>query len=242
MTTLLHAVWAETFAPMLRTLSKLLDKGAQHASAKKFDSAVLVNARLAPDMYPLSRQVQIACDHAKNGVARLAGQEPPRFEDKEQTIDELKARIAKTLDFIESFRPAAVEGAENRDIKDSVPKNLVLEMKGFPYLRDWAFPHFYFHLVTAYDILRHNGVEIGKLDFMSHVGPSIRPAQRPKSGFQRRGRGRYPEHVKNVLSSTSFAKPLRSSALLFLVPPRAPLTRRIRSVTCRPARRNGGEP
>jgi hypothetical protein len=176
MTFSMHSLAIETFAPMLRNLAKLLDKAAEYASAKKFDSAVLVNARLAPDMFPLSRQVQIAADHAKYAVARLTGQEGPRFEDDERTIDELKARIAKTLDYIESARPAAFEGAADRDIKVSMPNGLIIEAKGFQYLRDWAFPHFYFHIVTAYDILRHNGLEIGKRDYLSHSGSFLRRA------------------------------------------------------------------
>jgi uncharacterized protein len=164
----------ETFVPMLHTLSTILDKGAQYASAKTFDSAVLMNARLAPDMFPLVRQVQIACDHAKDSTAHLMGQEPPRFENNEQTLDEIKARIARTIDYLQSARPAAFEGAEDRDIMIPLPNNLALEMKGLQFLRDWALPHFYFHLVTAYDILRHNGVDIGKRDYLSHVAGAIR--------------------------------------------------------------------
>ncbi len=171
-----YTIAIETFTPMLRSLSNVLDKGAQHAIARNFDSAVLVNARLAPNMFPLVKQVQIACDHAKNSAARLMGQEPPRFEDNEQTLDELKARIAKTLDYLQSAHAAAFEGAEDRDIRIPLPNNLVLEMKGLQFLRDWALPHFYFHVVTAYDILRHNGVDLGKRDYLSHVGGAIRPA------------------------------------------------------------------
>ncbi|MGO9451540.1 MAG: DUF1993 family protein [Candidatus Binataceae bacterium] len=170
----IHAIAIDTFVPMLGALSSILDKGAQHASAKKFDSAVLVNARLAPDMFPLVKQVQLACDHAKNVTARLIGQEPPPFEDNEQTLDELKARIARTIGYLQSVPVAAFEGAEDRDIKLPLLNNLVLEMKGFQFLRDWALPHFYFHIVTAYDILRHNGVDIGKRDYLSHVGSAIR--------------------------------------------------------------------
>lgn len=170
----------ETFVPMLRSLSTILDKGAQQASARKFDSAVLVNARLAPDMFPLAKQVQIACDHAKNSTAHLMGQEPPRFEDNEQTLDQLKARIAKTIDYLQSARATAFEGAEDRDIKIPLPNNATLEMKGVQFLRDWALPHFYFHVVTAYNILRHNGVDIGKRDYLSHVGGAIRQQTDPK--------------------------------------------------------------
>jgi hypothetical protein len=163
-----------TFVPMLRTLSGLLDKGAQHAKARGFEPAVLVDARLAPDMFPLVRQVQIACDHAKNGVATLMGQEPPRFEDTERTLEDLKVRIARTIAYLEAAPEAAFEGAEDRDVTVPLRDELVLEMKGARYLRDWALPHFYFHVVTAYDILRHNGVEIGKRDYLSHVGDAIR--------------------------------------------------------------------
>jgi hypothetical protein len=170
----MHAISIETFVPMLRSLSNILDKGAQHAAAKKLDPAALVNGRLAPDMYPLVKQVQLACDHAKDSTARLMGKEPPRFEDNEQTIEQLKARIAKTIDYLQSAPAAAFEGAEDRDIKLSLPNGLSFEAKGFQYLRDWALAHFYFHVVTAYDILRHNGVDIGKRDYMGHVGAYIR--------------------------------------------------------------------
>lgn len=171
----LHTMATGTFVPMLRSLSALLDKGAQHAAAKKFDPAVLANARLAPDMFPLAMQVQIACDHAKNSTARLAGLTAPRFEDTEKTIDELKTRIAKTIDYVESIPASAFEGAEERRITVELPGDLVLEVRGAQYLKDWGLPHFYFHVVTAFDILRHNGVDIGKRDYLSHVGQFLRP-------------------------------------------------------------------
>jgi len=135
----MYSMSVETFLPMLATLSSVLNKGLKHAAEKKFEPSVLVNARLAPDMLPLSRQIQIACDMAKNGSSRLAGQEAPRFEDNETTIEELLARIARTID---------------------------LEMKGLPFLRTWALPNFYFHVVMTYAILRHNGIEIGKRDYL----------------------------------------------------------------------------
>ncbi len=163
----MHTMSVEAFVPTLTGLGKILDKAAQHASAKKFDPSVLVNARLAPDMFPLAKQVQIACDFAKNSAARLAGQEAPKFEDKEQTIEELKARVARTLDYVKGFGPAAFDGAEDRDIKLSFPNGMSLEFKGLAFLRDWALPNFYFHAVTAYDILRHNGVDIGKRDYLN---------------------------------------------------------------------------
>jgi len=164
-----HTMSVESFVPMLNGLARILDKAAQHASAKKFDPAVLVQARLAPDMFPLAKQVQIACDFAKNSTARLIGTDPPRFEDKEQTLDELKARVARTLDYLQSVRADAFEGAEDRDIKIPLPNNQTLEFKGLAFLRAWALPNFYFHLVTAYDILRHNGVDIGKRDYLNSV-------------------------------------------------------------------------
>jgi hypothetical protein len=159
---------------MLRALSEILGKGAQYAITKNFDSAVLVNARLVPDMYPLVKQVQLACDHAKDSTARLMGQEPPRFEDNEQSLDQLKARIATTIDYLGRAPAAAFEGAEDREIKIPIPNNGAIEMNGFQFLRDWALPHFYFHVVTAYDILRHSGVELGKRDYLSRVGVYVR--------------------------------------------------------------------
>ena len=162
----MYTMSVEAFVPTLRALAKILNKAAEHASAKKFDPAVLVQARLAPDMYPLVKQVQIACDFAKNSTGRLIGQDPPRFEDSEQTLQELEARIAKTLDYLQSVRAGAFDGSEDRDVKIPLPNGVSLDFKGLPYLRDWALPNFYFHLVTAYDILRHNGVEIGKRDFL----------------------------------------------------------------------------
>src|SRR6185503_7185560 len=125
-----HAVTVDTFAAALSNLSVLLEKGAAHAAAKKFDPSVLVNARLAPDMFPLLRQVQIACDLAKNSVARLAGLEPPRFEDNEKTIEELRARIARTIDYLKGVPASAFEGAEDRDIKVPAGPDKSLDFKG----------------------------------------------------------------------------------------------------------------
>jgi hypothetical protein len=163
----------DTFVPMLRSLSVVLDKGAEHARAKGLDPDSLVSARLAPDMFPLARQVQIACDQAKNGTARLIGQEPPPYEDGEKTLAELKVRIAKTLAYLDAIRPDHFEDARDRQIAFTLNEEFALDMDGVQYLRDWALPHFYFHVVTAYDILRHNGVVIGKRDYLSHVGYAI---------------------------------------------------------------------
>jgi hypothetical protein len=169
-----YAVAKATFVPMLRNLSNILDKAAKHAADKKFDPAVLVNARLAPNMYHLGKQVQVASDQAKGLVARAMGQEPPKFEDNEQTIDELKARIAKTIAYIESATETAFKGAEERDIVLPFGPTMALEMKGARFLCEWSLPNFYFHMVTAYDILRHNGVEIGKGDFLGDLSASIK--------------------------------------------------------------------
>lgn len=160
-----EAMTLDVFVPMLRNLSQILAKGAEHAQAKNFDVSVLINARLAPDMLPLSKQIQLASDFAKNSTARLLGQEPPRFEDNEKTLEELQERISKTIAYLEGVRGASFEGAEDRDI--TIPlRDRKLEMKGLPFLQRWALPNFYFHVTTAYAILRHNGVDIGKRDFL----------------------------------------------------------------------------
>jgi hypothetical protein len=164
----MHTMTVDGTTAALKSLSELLDKGLAHATAKKFDPSVLVNARLAPDMLPLAKQVQIACDMVKNGSARLTGVEAPRFEDNEQTIEELKARIAKTIDYVASHSPASFEGAEDRDIKIPL-RDRTLEMKGLPFLQKWLIPNFWFHVVTTYALLRHNGVEIGKRDFLGEI-------------------------------------------------------------------------
>ncbi len=163
-----HALSVDAFAHTLGQLSLLLEKGAAHATARKFDPSVLVNGRLAPDMFPLSKQVQIACDVAKNSVARLAGLEPPRFEDTEKTIEELRARIARTIDYLKGVPASSFEGSEDRDIK--VPAgDRTLEFKGLPFLQRWAIPNVYFHVMTAYSILRHNGVDVGKRDYLGAI-------------------------------------------------------------------------
>jgi hypothetical protein len=163
-----HALSVDVFAHTLGQLSLLLEKGAANATARKFDPSVLVNGRLAPDMFPLSKQVQIACDIAKNSVARLAGLEPPRFEDTEKTIEELRARIARTIDYMKGVPASSFEGSEDRDIK--VPAgDRTLEFKGLPFLQRWAIPNVYFHVMAAYAILRHNGVDVGKRDYLGAI-------------------------------------------------------------------------
>jgi hypothetical protein len=159
------AMSVDIFTTALTNLSAILEKGAASAAARKFDPNVLVASRLAPDMLPLSRQVQIACDTAKNSLARLIGKEPPRFEDNEKTLDELRARIARTLDFVKSIPLQAFDGSEDRDIKVPAGER-THEFKGLVFLQRWALPNVFFHVTTAYNILRHNGVDLGKRDFL----------------------------------------------------------------------------
>ncbi len=154
------------FKQLLNSLSAILIKAEAYAAEKKFEPAVLLNARLYPDMFPLIRQVQVAADFAKSVSARLAGVEVPAYEDNEQTFADLQARISKTLSFIESLTPAQFEGSETREIvlRPGTPKekNLV----GYNYLTNYGLPQFFFHVTTAYAVLRHNGLEVGKGDFM----------------------------------------------------------------------------
>lgn len=154
------------FTTYLGNLSHLLDKAQASAQARKFDGAVLVTARLAPDMLALASQVQIACDGPKNGVARIAGIEAPRFEDSEKTLPELNARIARTLDWLGTVPAGALDGSEDKDITFPVGREATRTMKGKDYLTLWVLPNFFFHVTTAYAILRHNGVDIGKADYL----------------------------------------------------------------------------
>ena len=165
MTISMYQASAPRFARMLRNLSAILAKAQAHCEAKKLDPAALTTCRLFPDMFPLTRQVQIACDQAKGAVARLAGVEPPKHEDTEQTFPELQARIAKVLDYVESMKAAQIDGSETREVVLKL-RSGELKFKGMDYLFNHAYPNFYFHVTTAYDILRHNGVELGKKDFV----------------------------------------------------------------------------
>jgi len=157
------------FLQMLPCLSSILDKTAAHAAAKKIDPQVFCEARLYPDMFPLSRQIQIATDFAKGACARLAGVEPPKYADTEKTLDELKGRIAKTSDFIRELKPSQIDGSEEREISISLGGQ-PQKFKGETYLITLVLPNFFFHVTTAYAILRHNGVELGKQDFMRPPG------------------------------------------------------------------------
>jgi len=165
MTISMYQASAPRFANTLRNLSAILDKAQAYCEAKKIEPTVLTGSRLYPDMYPLSRQVQIACDTAKGAVARLAGVEIPKHEDTEQTFDELKARIAKTIAFVESVKPVQIDGTEAKEIVLKLGGREV-KFSGAQYLLGSAHPNFYFHTTTAYNILRHNGVDIGKRDFI----------------------------------------------------------------------------
>jgi hypothetical protein len=149
----------------LTNLTAILDKAAAHAAAKKIDPAVLAQARLFPDMFPLSRQVQITCDTAKGAAARLAGVEVPKHEDTEKTIEELKQRVAKTLEFVKSIKAEQLHGAESKTIEMKFP-NSTLTFTGLTYLANFVLPNFFFHISMTYALLRTNGIEVGKMDYL----------------------------------------------------------------------------
>ena len=162
------AMYEVTIPALKRTLinlANILKKGEEYADAKKIEHTILLNARLFPDMYPLTRQVQIATDMSKGAAARLAGIEIPKYEDDETTFAELQARIAKTISFIDTIKPEQLLDSESREVSIAVRK-VELKFSGQDYLLKWVNPNVYFHVTTAYNILRHNGVELGKLDFL----------------------------------------------------------------------------
>jgi hypothetical protein len=154
------------FIRTLNALNGLLEKGAASAQARKIDPLVLTNARLAPDMFPLTKQVQIACDASKLGFARLCGIEAPKFADTETTFEELQARIAKTIDFLHTVTAESLAGAEDKVVSFPAGPERVLKLKGRDFLYQWVMPNLYFHTTTAYNILRHNGVDVGKMDYL----------------------------------------------------------------------------
>jgi hypothetical protein len=156
------------FALSLSNLSAILDKAAVHADAKKVDPKALPSARLIVDMLPLSAQIQIACDTAKGAAARLAGMAVPKHEDTEATIDELKARVTKTLDFVKSVKPEQLQGAESREIVLQFPQS-TLKFNGLSYLANFVLPNYFFHVTMAYALLRKNGVDLGKRDFLGPI-------------------------------------------------------------------------
>jgi hypothetical protein len=164
----MYSASVPVFVRMLGNVGTWLDKAEAHAAAKKFDPSVYLTARLAPDMLPLPKQIQIACDAAKFCIARLAGSEAPKFEDSETTIPELRERIAKTLAYVKSVPAAQIDGTDAKDV--SVPRrDGSMTMKGEDYLRHFVLPNFYFHVTTTYALLRHYGVELGKADFLGSM-------------------------------------------------------------------------
>jgi uncharacterized protein len=154
------------FLQILGSLTGILTKAEAHCKAKNIQPDVLLGARLYPDMLPLSRQIQLACDFAAKGCARLTQSEVPSTPDTEKTFDELKARLARTIDYVKTFKPEQFEGAEARDVSFPVGPTNTMTLKGQQFLNNFAFPNFYFHAATTHGILRHNGVEIGKRDFL----------------------------------------------------------------------------
>lgn len=163
-----HAMTVGAFVPLLRQLDAMLAKAETFAQAKKVDVGVIEGLRLAPDMFPLSRQVQLTCDFAKNSAYRLAGIDPPKMPDEERTLAELRARVMRTVALLEALTPEALAGAERRPIV--VPlRTRTLELDGLPFIQRWTLPNFYFHLTTTYALLRHAGVDLGKQDFLGGV-------------------------------------------------------------------------
>ena len=171
----LHDMAAGTFVPMLESLSAILGKGEAHAKSAGLD---LVAARLPPDMYPLALQIKLACDQAGDCCAKLSGRDAPKAEDADTSIADMQARISRTVQFIKGIPASAYEGSETQDCSIPIPNNMIIEMDGVRFLKSWALPHFYFHVVTAYDILRREGVVIGKQDYLSQVGGFIRTTQK----------------------------------------------------------------
>jgi hypothetical protein len=161
----MHSASVPIFVRMLGNLVKWLDKAEAHAAAKKFDTSVYLGLRLAPDMLPLSTQIQIACDSAKLAVARLSGVDAPKFDDSEKTMAELRQRVLATLDYIQSVPADKINGTEDKDV--TFPRrDGTMTLKGEFYLKHFAFSNFYFHVTTTYALLRHNGVELGKMDYI----------------------------------------------------------------------------
>ena len=153
------------FAARLKALSGVLDAAQQNATERKIDPHIFLTARLAPDMFALTNQVQIATDHAKGAPSRLAGRDIPKFDDNEASFSDLQARIGRTTDYLSTFKPGDVDGSEDRQVELRLGGRHV-QMSGQHYLLHFAMPNFYFHLTTAYDILRHNGVPLGKATFL----------------------------------------------------------------------------
>ena len=162
----MHSASAPVFTRMLTNLLTWLDKAEAHAAARKFDVNNFLAMRLAPDMLPLTRQIQIASDAAKASMARLAGVEAPKWEDNEATLDDLRARVRKTIDYVNAFSAAQIDGSEEREILVPRRTSEPLVFRGEDYLKHYALPNLYFHVTTTYALLRHGGVEIGKGDYL----------------------------------------------------------------------------
>jgi len=161
----MHSASVPIFVRMLANVNTWLDKAEAHAAAKKFDTSVYLSMRLAPDMLPFTKQIQIACDTVKFCVARLAGVDSPKFDDNETTLAELRERISATIAYVKSVPAAQIDGSEEKDI--TLPRrDGPIIMKGEAYLKHFVLPNFFFHLTTAYALLRHNGVEVGKMDYL----------------------------------------------------------------------------
>ncbi len=170
MTTSLYDLTVPVFTRMLKNSRVWIDKAVEHAEKKKFDPGILMGMRLAPDMFPFSRQIQSSSDNAKGCVARLAGIEVPRYEDTEQTLAELQARIDKTVAFLDGIQAATLDGSEDREIVYNTGRHERRFKNGLEYVRTFALANFFFHTTTAYSILRHNGVELGKIDYLAGAG------------------------------------------------------------------------
>jgi len=170
----MHNMAVGTFVPLMESFSAILDKAIPYADSTGKD---LVNARLAPDMFTLAGQVQVFCHMALDGVARLTGQPPVERPEAETTLPGLKAQVEQAIEQVKAAPPAAFEGAEERACTIELPGDMIIDFDGLQFLRLWSLAHFYFHIVTAYDILRAEGLEIGKIDFLSKAGYPIRPKQ-----------------------------------------------------------------
>lgn len=163
----MYAASVPVFQHMLKNLVHILEKGEASAQARKFEPSVLATARLAPDMLPLTRQVLIACDAAKLGVSRISGVEAPKFDDTEASFADLKARIQKTLDYLGSVPAQSLDGTEDKEITFPAGRDKTRTMKAQAYLTQHVLPNFFFHITTTYAILRHNGVDLGKADYLA---------------------------------------------------------------------------
>jgi uncharacterized protein len=162
----MHSASAPIFVRILNNMLAWLDKAQAHAEARGFDSANYLGLRLAPDMLPFSRQIQIASDAAKGCMARLSGVDNPKWEDNEASVDELRARIRKTIDFVKGFQAAQIDGSEGREVQIPMRSGDPLKLDGETFLKHFALPNFFFHATTAYALLRHAGVELGKADYI----------------------------------------------------------------------------